>query len=62
MKKKFIKVKKVSNWFDVYYTDAIKISYTKQEFAHMFGRFWSIGLFNTRFVLVPSNFRELFSC
>lgn len=58
----FIKVKKVGSWYDVYYTKSIKISYDKKEFKHMFSKFWSIGLFNTRHVLVPKSFLELFSC
>lgn len=52
----FIKVKKVGSWYEVYYTKFIKVSCDKSEFYNIFGKFWSIGLFNTRYVLVPENF------
>lgn len=60
MKRKFLKIKKVSHWFDVYYTDTVKVSYSREEVDAMFGRFWQINLFFVRFVLVPNTVRGLF--
>lgn len=58
--KKIIKAKKTKWGYKVYFSRNINISYNATEFQHMFNRFCSIRLFNTKYILVPKSFKSLF--